>query len=200
VRHQHFGEVEYEQSERMIQQLLAEAGRRGIDQKLVSPHASGAEAAADWSNLKSSETYLGAERTETFASPAAPQVDQRRRYSPPARLSLNQWALAGEWIVGWQSIAASRANGRIVFRFHARDEPEPGHGTAGRGTAVRFPDADRRPAAGRGARRRRRRAGLWPGYFTADVQPDRQPDAIADRLFEDRISRCGRGGVRVYVR
>jgi hypothetical protein len=36
-------------------------------------------------------------------------------------LSLNQWALAGEWTVGRQVTALSSPNGRIVYRFHARD-------------------------------------------------------------------------------
>ncbi len=44
IRHHHFGEGEYERSERVIQQLLSEAGMRGIGQELVSVDARGAEA------------------------------------------------------------------------------------------------------------------------------------------------------------
>jgi hypothetical protein len=47
VRHRQFGEGEYEQSEKVIQQLLAETGASGIRSELVSVDASGAEAAAD---------------------------------------------------------------------------------------------------------------------------------------------------------
>ena len=42
-------------------------------------------------------------------------------YAAPARMSLNQWALAGNWTVGNQAIALNRAEGRIVYRFHSRD-------------------------------------------------------------------------------
>src|SRR5438128_854099 len=55
VRHHQFGEGEYERSEKIIQQLLAEAGTSGIGHDLVSVDARGAEAAADWGSLKSPE-------------------------------------------------------------------------------------------------------------------------------------------------
>src|SRR5215467_5032920 len=66
IRHHHFGEGGYEQSERIIQQLL---GGNATGRELVSVEGRGAEAPADWSNLKSPENYLGYERTENFASP-----------------------------------------------------------------------------------------------------------------------------------
>jgi len=121
VRHHHFGEGEYEQSERAIQRVLAEAGASAGDQGLVRVEAAGAEAPADWNNLKSSENYVGYQRTENFASPGRAQFDRRRLYTAPAKLALNQWALVGEWTVGGQLILASAADARIVYRFHARD-------------------------------------------------------------------------------
>src|SRR6266478_4899667 len=92
IRHHHFGEGEYEQSERIIQQLLAEAGTGRIGQGLVSVDAQGAEAAADWGSLKSPENYVGYERTEHFASPRGAVLDKPRVYAAPARLRLNHWA------------------------------------------------------------------------------------------------------------
>src|ERR1700737_1822870 len=103
IRHHHFGEGEYEESERIIQQLLSEAGIGGIGQELVSVDARGTEAAADWDSLKSPENYVGYERTENFASPGGAVPDKRRVYAPPARLSLNQWVLSGEWAMGKQT-------------------------------------------------------------------------------------------------
>src|SRR5438105_2819854 len=97
IRHHHFGEGEYEQSEKIIQQLLAEAGIGGIGHELVSVDGRGAEAAADWGNLKSPENYVGYERTENFASPGGAILDKRRTYTAPATLRLNQWALSGDW-------------------------------------------------------------------------------------------------------
>jgi hypothetical protein len=137
IRHHHFGEGEYERSEKIIQQLLAEAGNAGVGHELVSVDAQGAEAAADWASLKSPETYVGYERTQNFASPGGAAGDERRVYSAPARLKLNEWALSGGWTVGKQATALNEANGRITYRFHARDL----HlvmGPATRGASVRF--------------------------------------------------------------
>jgi len=137
VRHHRFGEGDYEQSERIIQQLLAEAGGRGIGRELVAVDGRGAEAAADWGSLKTPENYVGYDRTENFASPGGAVLDQRRVYAAPARLRLNQWALSGDWMVGKQATVLKKANGRILYRFHARDL----HlvmGPVARGTSVRF--------------------------------------------------------------
>jgi thiol-disulfide isomerase/thioredoxin len=120
IREHHFGEGEYEQSEKTIQRLLGDAGVAGIGGGLVSVRASGAEVAADWSNLRSGENYLGSERTQQFASRGA-DVDQRRVYAAPKRLALNEWALAGEWTIGKQAVVSNKAAGKIVYRFHARD-------------------------------------------------------------------------------
>ena len=137
VRYHHFGEGDYEKSERMIQKLLAEAGARRVSRELVSVDARGAEAPADWESLGSPETYLGSERTQNFASSQGALIDGRPVYRVPARMRLNEWGLSGEWTFGKQASRLNRANGRIVHRFHARDL----HlvmGPAARGASVRF--------------------------------------------------------------
>ncbi len=137
IRHHHFGEGEYEQSERVIQQLLTEAGSGGIGPELVSVDARGAEAAADWDSLRSPENYVGYQRTENFASPGGAVLDKPHVYTSPARLKLNHWALAGDWTIRKQATLLNKANGRIAYCFHARDL----HlvmGPAARGTSVRF--------------------------------------------------------------
>src|SRR5437764_8832618 len=121
----------------MIQQLLAEAGISGIAHELVSVDAQGTEAAADWGDLRSPENYLGDARTATIACPGGAVVDKPRVYAAPARLMLNHWALSGEWTVEREATELNAANGRIAYRFHARDL----HlvmGPAARGTSVRF--------------------------------------------------------------
>jgi thiol-disulfide isomerase/thioredoxin len=135
IRHHKFGEGGYEESERVIQQLLAEAGATGIGNELVSVEGRGA--AADWGSQKSPENYVGYGRTERFASPGGVVPDARGTYAAPQRLRLNEWALAGEWTLGRQATVLHRAHGRIVYRFHARDL----HlvmGPSVRGTPVRF--------------------------------------------------------------
>jgi thiol-disulfide isomerase/thioredoxin len=121
IRHHQFGEGDYEQSEMILQQLLTAAGVGGIGQELVSVDARGAEAAADWDSLRSPENYVGYERTENFASPNGAVLDTRHGYAVPARLRLNHWALAGDWTVKRQAIVLNQAEGRIAYRFHARD-------------------------------------------------------------------------------
>jgi thiol-disulfide isomerase/thioredoxin len=121
IRHHHFGEGDYEQSEAVIQQLLAEAGKGDVSGESVSVTGQNIEAPADWSDLRSPENYVGYERTEHFASPGGAAADRRRTYAAPERLKLNQWAVDGDWTIGRQATALQKAGGRIVYRFHARD-------------------------------------------------------------------------------
>jgi len=137
IRHHHFGEGDYERSEKVLQQLLADAGSSAIPRDLVSVDAQGAEAAADWDNLKSPETYLGYARGERLASRGGVVPDKRHVYAAPAQLGPNDWALSGDWTVDKQFAGLNQPNGRIAFRFHARDL----HlvmGPATPGAAVRF--------------------------------------------------------------
>jgi Thioredoxin like C-terminal domain len=115
IRDQHFGEGRYEQSERVIQQLL------GVERELVSVEGLGVEAEADWDHLRTPETYLGYERSEHLASPDGAAFDERRAYELPERLRFNQWALAGEWTIGREQVVLDKAGGSIAYRFHARD-------------------------------------------------------------------------------
>jgi hypothetical protein len=121
LRHHHFGEGDYERSEMTIQKLLAEKGLTANDQGLVSIAATGFELPADWRNLKSPEIYLGHDRTNNFSSPGGAAPGRRRVYAAPARLGLNQWALAGDWTMTNQAAVLNGPAGRIVCRFHARD-------------------------------------------------------------------------------
>lgn len=121
IRHHQFGEGGYEECERIVQRLLREAGGAGIRDDLVSVAGDGFEAQADWTNLETPETYLGYEQAQNFASPGGAELDEPRTYIAPDSLKLNQWALSGDWTVGRRASVLNRADGRIVFRFHARD-------------------------------------------------------------------------------
>jgi thiol-disulfide isomerase/thioredoxin len=121
IRHHQFGEGGYEECERVIQRLLREAGRDGIGDDLVSVTADGLEAQADWTNLESPETYLGYEQAQRLASPNGVALDEPRTYVAPESLTLNQWALSGDWTIASGASVLKRAEGRIAFRFHARD-------------------------------------------------------------------------------
>jgi thiol-disulfide isomerase/thioredoxin len=121
IREHQFGEGEYERCERAIQRLLSEAGVAGIGNGIVPVVGGGLEAAADWTNVRSPETYVGYERSENFASRETPALNRRRAYSAPGRLALNQWSLTGEWTMGTPATVLNEASGQIMFRFHARD-------------------------------------------------------------------------------
>ena len=121
IRHHHFGEGEYQQSEMVIQQLLTEAGTTDHDHELVSVDARGVEAPADWKSLRSPENYTGYERTENFASPGDAVPGQRHLYKTPDVLGLNHWALSGDWTMEEQAVTLNEAGGQIVYRVHARD-------------------------------------------------------------------------------
>jgi thiol-disulfide isomerase/thioredoxin len=121
IRHHQFGEGGYAEAEEVLQRLLTEAGAQNVSDTLVSVEARGVEAAADWSNLRSPENYLGYDRTQNLASPGGATRDMPRSYTMPARLNLNQWALAGEWTARSQAIVLNKPDGRIAYRFHARD-------------------------------------------------------------------------------
>jgi thiol-disulfide isomerase/thioredoxin len=115
IRDDHFGEGRYEQCERIIQRLL------GVERELVSVEGLGVEAEADWDQLRTPETYLGYWRGERFAQVDGAAYDERRAYELPERLRVNQWALAGEWTIGAETVELDRAGGSIAYRFHARD-------------------------------------------------------------------------------
>jgi thiol-disulfide isomerase/thioredoxin len=183
IRHHRFGEGGYERAERIIQQLQGEAGFKGIGDQLAAVDARGVEAEADWADLKSPENYLGRERTENFVSPGGAVLDKRRVYAAPARVKLNHWALSGDWTVKKDAVLLNKANGRIAYRFHARDL----HlvmGPAVRGASVRFRVLidGRPPGAAHGIDVDDQGNGTVAEQRL--YQLIRQPNPIADRQFE----------------
>jgi thiol-disulfide isomerase/thioredoxin len=137
IRYHQFGEGEYERTEAVIQQLLREAGFPGTGNDGVQVDARGSEVAADWNNLRSPEAYLGRDQSLGFASPGGAVVGKSHTYAPPRSLTLNLWGLSGDWTVSPGAVALDKPNGRIVYRFHARDV----HlvmGPSARGSTVRF--------------------------------------------------------------
>jgi Thioredoxin like C-terminal domain/AhpC/TSA family len=176
VRHHHFGEGQYEQSERVIQQLLGVA-----PQDPVTVDGEGDEAEADWARLNSPETYLGAERTANYAA--------------PDRLRLNQWALSGAWTTERERVRLDAAGGRIFFRFQARDVHLVLRQT-GEGERVPFRvllDGD-----GPGAAHGVDADADGNGHLDDDrlYQLVRQPGAVEERTFEITFHA---GGVEAYV-
>jgi hypothetical protein len=120
IRHHHFGEGEYEESEMVLQMLLRAAGA-DVEQGLVDIVPDGYEKQADWYSLGSGENYLGYGRANGFASPEGARLDENHVYSVPAQLRRNQWALKGDWRIGSVPALLNEAGGSLSYQFHARD-------------------------------------------------------------------------------
>jgi cytochrome c biogenesis protein CcdA/thiol-disulfide isomerase/thioredoxin len=119
IRYHHFGEGDYDVSERVIRQLLAEAGHAPAG-SMTGVKATGTEAAASLNDIGSPETYIGYARADRFASPGGLQREAAKTYAAPP-LQLNDWSLEGRWLDGRQSAKALAPGAKIAFRFHARD-------------------------------------------------------------------------------
>ncbi|MFJ2410867.1 cytochrome c biogenesis protein DipZ [Pseudomonas sp. NPDC087814] len=182
IRYHHFGEGDYAESERVIQQLLREAGATKVAGGLIEADAKGIQAAPDMNEVQSPETYLGFQRAENFVTTGTLGTDKVVNYPAAGNLALNNWTLEGPWNVGGQQATLAAANGKIVYRFHARDLH-----------LVLGPGADGKPV-----RFKVSIDGQAPGdAHGTDVAPDgsgtvteqrlyqlvRQPGAVKDRTF-----------------
>jgi cytochrome c biogenesis protein CcdA/thiol-disulfide isomerase/thioredoxin len=121
IRYHHFGEGKYDESEQVIQQLLREKNSNLKASGLVQVSASGAQAAADFNDIVSPETYIGYTRQQNYASPQKIHEDGPQTYSAPSRPTVNQWGLVGNWSVSGEQASLVFAPGKVIYRFHARD-------------------------------------------------------------------------------
>jgi hypothetical protein len=189
IRHHHFGEGEYDESERVIQKLLTEAGDSHVPTDIVAVNASGAEAAADTSEVKSPETYVGYDRIEHFISPGGVVQDASHVYTA-GEPQLNDWSLVGNWTISGERSTLNEKDGSIVYRFHARDV----HlvlGPAADGSPVRFRVTI--DSAAPGAAHGVDADADGQGVVTAQrlYQLVRDPGTVADHTFEIRFLDSG---------
>jgi thiol-disulfide isomerase/thioredoxin len=182
IRYHHFGEGDYGEIELRIQDLLRENGLTALPSSVVSVTGVGIEAAPDWEQSRSPETYIGYRQAENFSSERVAK-DSAKTYNVPTKLSLNHWALAGSWNINGESAVLQSAPGKVVFRFHSRDLH-----------LVMAPPKDGKPS-----RFIVRLDGAAPGENSGgDISPDgsgtlheprlyqliRQKGSIVDRTFE----------------
>jgi thiol-disulfide isomerase/thioredoxin len=182
VRFEHFGEGDYDQSEKWIQQLLKEANAKAMPASVLSVHGEGTLAAADMSDVRSPETYIGYARAEHFASPAGIKHDAEKVYSEPNHPGLNEWGLAGTWIDRQQVAVLKSAGGKIVFHFHARDlHLVLGPSADGQPVAFRVTIDGQAPEANHGVDTDAQGNGVVTGYRL--YQLVRQSGAVTDHIF-----------------
>lgn len=195
VRKQVLGEGGYDKSEKLLQKLLAEAKGAPVTDEITPIAGYGPQAAPDWPDIASEETYVGYAKAVGFASQDRFAQDEPQFYRAPDRLALNRWSLAGTWTVGGEFATLAKGAGTLAYRFHARDL-----------NLVMGPGADGKPV-----RFRVRIDGAAPGAdhgFDVDAegvgrvqQPRmyqlvRQSRPVADRTFEIEFLDPG---VRAYV-
>ncbi|MDQ8732584.1 cytochrome c biogenesis protein CcdA [Bradyrhizobium sp. LHD-71] len=121
IRDHAIGEGNYDQSERLIQELLSETTTGTAAKDLTGIRGEGAQAAPDVRNLRSAETYVGYRHASNFASPGGIKRDTPSRYRAASVLSLNRWSVEGDWTIGGEFATLNEARGRVAYRFHARD-------------------------------------------------------------------------------
>jgi cytochrome c biogenesis protein CcdA/thiol-disulfide isomerase/thioredoxin len=183
IRHHHFGEGDYAESEKIIQQLLAEAGKPAMLGNVVQVSANGAEAAADTADVQSPETYIGYARAENFASTDPAAADAPHPYALAPQLALNQWGLTGDWTVMGERAVLNEADGWITYRFHARDlHLVLGPGSDGKPVRFRILIDGKVPNSDHGADVDAQGDGTVTEHRL--YQLVRQSRAVADRTFE----------------
>jgi len=185
VRHHHFGEGEYAESERIIQKMLTDAGTKDVPDGIVAVNASGAEAAADKADVNSPETYIGYDRSEHFVSPGDVVQDESHVYAA-GEPQLNEWSLTGKWTIGEERAQLDEKDGSIVYRFHARDlHLVLGPSTPGNNVRYRITIDGKPPGDAHGMDT----DADGNGVVTTQrlYQLVRSPGAVADHTFEIRF-------------
>jgi cytochrome c biogenesis protein CcdA/thiol-disulfide isomerase/thioredoxin len=189
IRHHHFGEGDYAESEKVIQDLLAEAGHTAPAEDLVSIDARGVEAAADMADVGSPETYIGYDRAAHFVSPGGAVPDVAHDYSVSAP-ALNDWGLSGTWTVEEERAILDKASGGITFRFHARDlHLVLGPGPQGQPVHFTVTIDGKAPGADHGTDTDAEGRGTVTGERL--YQLVRQKGEVADHTFEIRFDEPG---------
>ncbi len=111
IRYSHFGEGKYDDTEKVIQELLAEMGT-DIAIPINNPSYQ--------VYSKTPETYLGYGRIENFASPEIISPNKLSLYSSPKTLPDNGVAFEGNWIV-MEEYANPQKGAKLFLNFESKE-------------------------------------------------------------------------------
>ncbi|MBP6913532.1 MAG: cytochrome c biogenesis protein DipZ [Candidatus Levybacteria bacterium] len=112
VRYSHFGEGAYDESEKVIQELLKEAGATDVSSKINNPIYQ--------VQAKTPELYLGYGRIEHFASPETIRKDTLGTYTAPQKLGNNEFAYSGSWNV-MSEYANPQKGATLTLNFDSKE-------------------------------------------------------------------------------
>lgn len=112
IRSTHFGEGDYDESEKIIQQLLNEVNETPITDQISNP---------DYEiYAKTPESYIGYSRINNLVSPETILKDGVRTYSAPKILASNMLAFEGNWLIT-PEYGNPTANATLLMNFNAKD-------------------------------------------------------------------------------
>jgi len=114
VRYTHFGEGEYEKSELVIQQLLAEIGT-------VTKAALTDTIDKSYSASQTPELYVGFQRQTNFATPGQLVRNQASQYTLPQEIPLHLFAVSGEWTFNNEYARVEKSGAQLELHFNAKD-------------------------------------------------------------------------------
>lgn len=112
IRYTHFGEGDYDETERVIQELLKEAGAKDVSNKIQNDQYQ------IYANTP--ETYLGYDRTAGLASPEGIAPGQTMTFTAPRNLPDNRFAYTGEWTI-MDQYAQPQKGATLSYNFSAKE-------------------------------------------------------------------------------
>ncbi|MBP7967283.1 cytochrome c biogenesis protein DipZ [Candidatus Woesebacteria bacterium] len=112
VRYSHFGEGAYDESEKVIQELLKEAGATDVSSQINNPTYQ--------IQSKTPEIYLGYGRIDHFASPEDIEKNTLGQYTAPSNLRYNEMAYEGDWNV-MEEYANPQIGAKLHLNFDAQE-------------------------------------------------------------------------------
>jgi thiol-disulfide isomerase/thioredoxin len=123
VAYHHFGEGAYEETERKIQELLAErAERLGMTESITKEMVEMGAEEPSFERIKTPEIYLGPVFTRgNFGNEQGLPAGKTVNYSLPDNFRLNQVYLEGKWFVDKDHVRLVSDTGRVVLKYDARN-------------------------------------------------------------------------------
>lgn len=112
VRYTHFGEGKYDETEKMIQELLKETGSQVSTDQISNPEYQ--------TYARTPELYLGYSRLQYLTSPERVKQDQVVTFTAPETLSTNSFAYQGDWAV-MPEYAEPSKDAQLYLNFEAKE-------------------------------------------------------------------------------
>lgn len=122
IVHDHIGEGGYDETEKIIQELLAERAmvlktNQSIDAGMANPSDA---VAVDFSSVGSPETYFGAARNSFFGN-GTPGETGTNSFKIPSSLKLNAFYLAGDWNITKEYAQSVSAAAGVSYSYQAKN-------------------------------------------------------------------------------